>query len=215
MKTIQVYILLAIMIILSSCTKNPSTNDNPNIESYIINETTDFSSHFYPATSTSPIYGLADIDKDGVADIQLSVSAVFLTTTKGYHSWLEISGIQTEIYFNASLLTFPVIGSSFYYAAALNKNTLINDETADDLHYAYTNIGSEYLDSLGTKTQIGALKGKGDTYIGFKFKKAAQNGGTIHFGWIKINVSADNRQVTIKEIAYHKKANSTIKKKKK
>lgn len=208
MKSNSLYILFAIVLI--SCSKNPDIKDNPDIESFTINQTTDFTAEFYPVSTTSPIITTVDIDKDGIPDVQLTAEAVFLTAQKAYHSWIEVGGIQNEIYFTSSLQTFPDLNIQYFYIASLNLNAIINDETGDDLRYNYTYIGSEYIDSLSNKIHIGALRGNGDKYLGFKFKKAIQNSGTMHYGWIKLNVSADNKIVTIKEVAYHKTPNTPI-----
>ncbi len=53
----------------------------------------------------------------------------------------------------------------------------------------------------------GNFQGDGDRFVGVRFQL---DGATNHFGWIRVNVAADYRSVTIRDYAYNTTPDTTI-----
>lgn len=138
-----------------------------------------------------------DINGDGLLDFLISG-----INYKNEYSYIKISSasqrLENEVLIENYKYLYEEDSLEIYLVAALQQGTEIqSNENFDTYGYIMYDNGKEVL-SL--------IKGKSNQYIGVKFKI----GSTYHYGWLKIDVSEDNRTLTIKECAYNTTPNQPI-----
>jgi hypothetical protein len=135
-----------------------------------------------------------DINSDGVFDFALFTNAG--TSYENTYAYTQINGLRP----NNNILTnnITVLSETFKIPTSKNNGDKINPSSANWTERA--DVGFAYLGE-----EIG-FAGDGDKYYGFRFSA----GDGIHYGWLKVNLTADYRTLTIKELAYHKTPNTEI-----
>ena len=180
----------ATMVMPLACTpdKNPSIEDN--IEDTILNKT--ITSVGTP--SDFSIHDSLDINNDSKADFDFFLDGgIYGAVTFANCNIDELNG-------SGNILTSPQLfdGLSIPVAISKNLNDTIESSSLNFTKYCY--FANKY------NANIVGFAGTGDKYLGFRFK--AYDG--THYGWMKVSLTADYRAITIKDIAYDKRANSPI-----
>lgn len=154
-----------------------------------------FGSYYYPygyyGTYYYPYYGTYSTYYDGSAPPTpggtYSTSyyyGSYYYDTYGYYSYY---GYYYDYY---GYYSYPV-----YYALGLDEGEIINGSMS--FGWSYAQIFSNYDTGM---------VGKGDKYIPFQLFID----GNVHFGWIRVEVSADGKQITVKDAAYAEKSGASI-----
>ncbi|MBK6273579.1 MAG: hypothetical protein IPF58_02290 [Saprospirales bacterium] len=79
------------------------------------------------------------------------------------------------------------------------------ESTTPAYYVGYTALYAKYNGDVTYNFQ-NEFKGKGDKYVGVKFKIGSQ----FHYGWMKINLSTDGKSLNIIDVAYDNRANTPI-----
>ncbi|MFT7611130.1 MAG: hypothetical protein ACI9J3_000072 [Parvicellaceae bacterium] len=153
-----------------------------------------------------------DIDNDGTPDFIAAVfdtAGIAGTASTGATYVLTYAGAVLQPQNGNSWLGFNSSGDTV--ATVLNAN--------DDISGAgsvWSNGGSAYLEfqadfSFPAYSYAGSFGGGAfgpsiDKYIGLKFSI----GPATHYGWVRLDVSADGKSVTIKDYAYDATADAAI-----
>lgn len=173
---------------LLACKKQES--DNPNINHRVVNLEIKVSS--YNAQSDMSI----DMNEDGMLDFEMELDLYKISDNElDYELWLDyyISGNE--------FLTQEI--NSDAYAKPLNKNDLISGGSST--WESYCNFFE--LEKLpGYPDDDYGFAGKGDVLVGVRFMIGTER----HYGWMKINASADYKTVIVKEVAYEIRPNVEI-----
>lgn len=85
-----------------------------------------------------------------------------------------------------------------YFTMAKDPCDIIN---SNGIWYTYGFVGYKY--NSGEHGNANGI----DKLYGFRFKI----GSATHYGWLKANLATNYKTFTIKEVAYHKTANTPIK----
>jgi hypothetical protein len=154
---------------------------NTNIVHFEINRTLDINT-----------YRIDTLNLDGVGTYDI----LFNVTTVGGQL---VATIQTP---NAAsgIVEDTIYSVSTIYAKPFDKNVTINNlnrfTAGGEVNTIYNGAISLYRGS-----------GNGDKYYGFKVKLA----DGIHYGWVLLNIDSDYLKLEIKQIAYNKVLNASIK----
>ncbi len=193
------FTLLAVIVVFSvvlsvSCKKN-----NPDIAFKTYNLT--FTDTTHTGTDQSV---LIDIDGDGVKDFKFF--AITFSPDEN-DTIINQIGLNGEGVVNALVdsvvVPNPADSSiSFSILRVLESGDAINSSSS------YSDEPAAVLRAYKNATLLGAfgINDSADKFIGFKFVI----GTDLHYGWLKINLSADKKTLTIKEGAYNSIANEGI-----
>ncbi len=135
-----------------------------------------------------------DINNDDVFDFELSTTAGLSYGTIYAYSSISGKNLSNNILTN----DVDVAGETLKIPIAKNSGDKINSTSTN--WTKDTEVGLIYLG------EEAGYAGDGDKFFGFKF--SASDG--IHYGWMKVNLTADYKTLTIKELAYHKTPNTEI-----
>lgn len=201
-KKLQNYTLLAVtgsLILNTGCKKDDEEKpaENSNVE-FI-----DITDIVVDATTATPEEGVKlDINKDGVDDI--AIYAYNETYEGNLYQYTSVDVLADGASVATRKVAAPLLedGYNYYMASDLAANQDIKGASFLN-EYGFTSIYNTYG---GEKFKDG-LQGKGDKYVGVKFKI----GEATHYGWLKVNVDANGVKITVKEAAYNKVADETLK----
>lgn len=212
---IKQYSALAIAIaavLPLSCKKDDSTNgggggtgaDDPNITVRSLNLTltdNDPAKRVSSPTGTSYVTQNLDIDNNGTPDFIGLVSyykynADNITLYSGITSSDTLTGNAISTYF--------ITDDEIPMAKSLSTSQQMNSSTPS-YYVGYTGYFYKYDGTVQYDFQT-EFKGKGDKYVGIKFKIGTE----FHYGWIKLNLSTDAKTLIIKDVAYDIRPNTPI-----
>lgn len=203
-KKIKQYSVLAVAaaaVLPMSCSKDKNDNsaDDPNITVRSLNLTLTDNNTVKRVSSPTEVSNILDIDNNGVPDFYAILDYYNVDDHLLLYSAIiadeDSSGNKVSTYFvngdipmTRALTTSQQMQSSTpaYY---VGYTSLYEKEDGDVLY----NFQSEF-------------KGKGDKFIGIKFKI----GTDFHYGWIKVNLSSDAKTLLIKDVAYDTRPNTAI-----
>lgn len=182
-----------VAVLPSACKKDEK--DNPSIDDKVLNKVISI------ATGQDEKEDSIDVNLDGVFDFYVGVGQG--TYDGETYNYFYIEGDYDE---NNQLLTsnLKIEGYDYAFLKPLAGGTSISSSSTIWNGYGY---GAYKVSGPEENFDIGDIKaGSGDKYIGFKFK----NGSNVHYGWMLVNYASNARSLTIKELAYHKDANTAI-----
>jgi len=189
LKIIKSIVFYLVLFMVMSC-KKESKITNSNIIATPIN------SVFNLTSDDTTAYKDLDIDKDGTVDYTFIMKYQY-NERLGSNNYVAIyaSKIQNEV--------LAHLGSVEGY--------FLNELTTSDSIKPISTIWISEASAATYWTQsrvnnIEGIAGKGNSIIGFRFLKDTD----LHYGWLKLNVSADHRTITIIETAYDKRPNTSI-----
>ncbi|MFN8283523.1 MAG: hypothetical protein U0U67_09935 [Chitinophagales bacterium] len=192
-KGIAQYSALAAVVSLVfpiACTEDKEPVITDNIQDSVFNKT-------YTAIGTAADYTIQDsldINADGKADFNFFIDG-------GTYGAATFASCNVDM-LNGSgnILTSPQTfdGLPIPVAIAQADSAAINAASTNFTDICY--FADKY------NSDIVGFAGAGDKYVGFRFK--ASDG--THYGWMKLNLSADYRSITVKDVAYDKRANTQI-----
>lgn len=204
-KKLQNYTLLALtgsLLLPTGCKKDEAEPDNPNVEFIDIEDIVVDGS----LSASDEDFKNIDINRDGINDfVVYSYNGSYDGETYKYTliESAEDDGTYGDNKIATRKIVSPFDSEDFYYfALEVGKGQSIKDLDFEK-NQAVTSV---LYTTYGEKLEDG-LQGKGDKYIGVKFKI----GSSIHFGWIKVNVDKNITKITIKEVAYNKISGETLK----
>jgi len=167
-----------------------------------------------------------DLNNDGIREGRIE----FINYTSTFYSGIfsvGVTGAEVDSLVSASVnILNSTIGttssSSTYVAAALNLNTSINNNLNSWSSGASTTSTSTYSSvfngvlvggnvtintpSSSSTISAGQFPGAGDKFLGVKFTI----GASTHYGWLRLDMSANSDSITIKDFAYESTANGAI-----
>jgi hypothetical protein len=189
MSRIKLIKLITVIILAVSCKKETET-DNPNINHRTVNLEMKVSS--YNADSDMSI----DINDDGMLDFEIELDLYKdAEDNYDYELWLDYEQSGNEF------LTQEI--NSDAYAKPLKKDDLISGGSST--WYSYCDF-FEIEKSPGYPEENFGFAGNGDILIGVRFMIGTER----HYGWMKVNASADYKTVIVKEVAYEIRPNVEI-----
>lgn len=216
-KKIKQYSALAVAAaaVLPMACKKDNATDDPNITVRSLNITltdSDPTKRLSSTQQTNAEYSLIDLDGNGTIDMYayqyyfkngdtLSTTTIFAgvdTTDTEYLSYFSKSSLEPARFINSYFYddTIPAI-SPMLITETMNNAT-------PNYVYGYLNFFSKIGNNvLGNFTPF---QGQGDKYIGIKFKI----NNDFHFGWMKLNISADGKTTTIREVGFDTRPNTPI-----
>jgi len=168
-----------------------------------------------------------DLNNDGVREgrIELIQTSSTFSTYYGSQSIVtkaaEVDSlVSASVNVLTSTLTIGTSTTSTYVAAALNLNSNINNNlnnwSTGTSTSTYTSTTSTAFNgvllggkaSFGSQSTIsvGQFPGAGDKFLGVKFTI----GTGTHYGWMRLDMSANSDSLTIKDFAYESTANASI-----
>lgn len=193
MKTTKIITLIAMVVLAVSCKKEKET-DNPNINHRTID--IELKSNSYILSSLNQNI---DINDDGVQDFRIDLYLNRISNDEFNYS-AAINSVQT----GNELLSQVV--NTYHYLKALTVNQSI--DSGSGIWYNFTNAFVFLKSPIYPNTDIEfGFAGKGDVLIGFRF----MIGTELHYGWMKINVTADYKSIVVKEVAYEIRPNVEVK----
>lgn len=187
-------LIVLVLIFTSSCKKEESKPDNPNVNHNELNVEMKLGSN----------YGFTEIDVDvngdGMRDFEFSI---YLSPTGNYKERsLYIYGIEAD---NAIVSdSFLISGYSENVATEQTEGNVVRSTSGfftDGTYYALED------QSPGYPLTTHGYAGKGDKLLAFKFLI----GGNTHYGWMKINLSGSYQHFILKEVAYEVRPDTEIK----
>jgi hypothetical protein len=189
MKRTKIITLIAIVILAVSCKKEKET-DNPNINHRTVNLEMKVSSYNADAEMS------VDVNDDGMQDFEIELDLYKdAEDDYDYELWLDYEQSGNEF------LTQEI--NSEEYVKQLNKNDLISGGSST--WYRYCNF-FEIEKSPGNPEEKFGFAGNGDILIGVRFLIGTE----LHYGWMKINASADYKTIIVKEVAYEIRPNVEV-----
>jgi len=163
-----------------------------------------------------------DLNNDGIFEGRIEMIDV---SSSFYSIQLKVKGAVVNSFNNASVNAISSVTSSssttstVYLAAALNRNVNINNSLNiwSNGSGNATSSGSSSSVLLGadfslvspsstSSNSVGQFPGAGDKFLGVKFTI----GTNTHYGWMRLDMSADSDSLTIKDFAYDSTANAAI-----
>ncbi|MFN3940845.1 MAG: hypothetical protein ACK4IY_09675, partial [Chitinophagales bacterium] len=153
-----------------------------------------------------------DMDNNGASDFIFSATSISFTSTTASGVFQNfLNGVFVSPVNSNSIAGHNGMGSSFAYPFAL-ENAIVIDSALEftniyfqSLAYSFYAIknGSEVIPVLSVGDW---LDGETDKFVGFRFKIGTEP----HFGWARLDVSAENNSFTVKDYAYNSVANAAI-----
>jgi hypothetical protein len=179
MKKLFTLAISAILLTISSCTNN-NQNQNPSFEYLAPNDV---------ITINGGAGGLKqyDINNDGVIELNFQYA---------------IGNLWTNCASGTSYVLLLKDSTSFlngYICKPISSGTSINDQ---NIWVSPSSCIFMLIDSGNIVTPFHNLSGIGDFYIGFKSQNLQAT--NTNFGWAKLNISANEQTLTVKEIAFNK-----------
>jgi hypothetical protein len=173
------------IIVIAGCKKEKTTiQNNPNIFYFEVNKTLVYNN---PTNRIDSI----NLDNTGAADILFTIVA----TDQQQSAIIYLQDDPA----NGFVKDTTISGVSF--AKPLNKDVSVNISNNFVLGFDGTAMHhTSYPIDRG-------IAGQGDRYFGFKVKLA----DGLHFGWLLVNYDRINNELSIKQIAYNKVLNASIK----
>lgn len=143
-----------------------------------------------------------DINMDGNYDFLMTVTNFVSTTSSYTYTFDRIMGKPMN--FQGHALAGTTSSSSYAYPFKLNSGDPIKSQMFlppnDDGTFVYLYSGSPY--GSGQNWNGGVVDG----FLGMKL----QIGANVHYGWIRMDISADAHTVVIKDMAYQVTPNGGI-----
>lgn len=142
-----------------------------------------------------------DLDMNGTLDFEFRAG----TGNSGTQTFGSIFGVVTSASIgNPSNQIAGYVGDFYDYASALNAGVTVNAANNWLSYPSYSN--SAVIVSFFNSSVYGEFAGAGDKYLALKFKI----GSELHYGWMRIEATADPVVITIKDYAYNSTANAEI-----
>ena len=163
-------------------------------------------------TQVNTSYNIKKIDfnNDGINDFRM-------------YTDIDSSGTKATLYSaiysenaNQAILAKKINGDFFLTGSASDRYFLTPKSSGDLINatqsvwisnqYCFSQIFTK--NGVTTSDQAGDFAGKGDKFIGVRFKDAAS---ANHYGWLRINLSADGKTLKVIDGAYHVTPDAEIK----
>lgn len=168
-----------------------------------------------------------DLNNDGIREGRIEFVDYSVTSSSVLRA--TIKGAEVDSLFNASVNAINSIISSTtsstnstYVVAGLNLNQNINNSlnnwssgatstTTSSSSYPLNGviIGAKAVINSSSTTStinVGQFPGSGDKFLGVKFTI----GTAVHYGWLRLDMSANSDSITIKDFAYETTPNTPI-----
>ncbi len=200
-KSISAIIIVA--LIMSACKKNKNTEEpnDPNIYDKTYKIALD---NNYTNFIAGSIFENIDINDDGEVDI-------VLTTVSKPFNLISNDTIINQIYFTSAKVSFlntkinSVINNNFTVIKNLTKGEKFNSNSTI-WQYGFSNLYNHiYINSRTLEKHENS--NTTDKYLPFIFY---DNDDNLHYGWLKVNLSANKQSLRVLESAYHKTPDTEI-----
>jgi len=200
--------LAAAAVIPMSCKKEsdkkttPIDLDDPNITVRSLNLTLKDNDPTKRVSSPNEdVQELLDIDNNGTPDF----TAVMYYFKNGADNFTLYSAfVGKDVAHENKISAYYIVSDDIPMANSLTTSEKMQSSTPS-YYAAYTSLYEKDDGDVIYDFQS-EFKGKGDKFVGVKFKI----GTDFHYGWMKINLSSDARTLVISEVAYDTRANTPI-----
>lgn len=143
-------------------------------------------------------FATLDLDGDGVVDF-----GFILDSSSASWTFIQAFGNLSALsYGNPDNMMAGYSGAFLPYASAIGAG----DEIGPALGFLSSTYNLAFIASLYSGVTYGQFGDGTDKYIGVKF----DIGGTLHYGWIRVNCSVGPVSMTIKDWAYDDNADTPI-----
>lgn len=186
-----------------SCKKDKTDDngtDDPNITVRTLNLNVSDPDPTKRLSSPADELSYIDIDNNGVNDFAAAVYYYKYDANNIdlYSAIIDVSEDSTN-----KISSYLVLGDIPMARAKTTSQTI--DSSTPAYYVGYTALYEKEDGTVKYNFQ-NEFKGKGDKYVGVKFKI----GSDFHYGWMKINLSSDGKTLKIIDVAYDTRANTPI-----
>ena len=198
-KFILFFVFAAIVMQFTSCkVEDDPTNDNPDVTSVAIDTT--LKSFYVKPTPSSTFEGIY------AYDFNTSPLFIYSTLIINFYWYDPVAEHGIYLHFNNSIGDALMDENGFL--KAFDSGVKIDSTLAgtwsgyDDGVFSYDYIANPSANK-------GNLAGQGDKYIVFR----AYDGGAPqnkHYGWLRVNVAANGRDIKVLSIGFQKNANMSL-----
>lgn len=163
--------------------------------------------------SAGTTLGTVDFNNDGTVDIAfIAATTSWTQTVGGYNARIDWDGVQAGFgsSANANNGWMGSATSSGQAVAGLSSGVQIG--SGGSFFQANGTVGAGLYVSYPSSTSFnfpttqGAVSGGSEAFIGVRFDIS----GATHYGWIRVEMSADSKSMTIKDYAYESTADTPI-----
>ncbi len=151
-----------------------------------------------------------DLDTNGIVDFRITQ---FVDSSS-----IKINGAQIETFGTAGNQVLGLDYANYNYPFRLNAGDTIEPgktfkgvgQKSVDRYIGYLGLeinGTNYPNSQF----VDKTNGVTDGFIGLRFRSTRNDTIRTYFGWVRVDVSADLKSVTIKDFAYEQEENTGIK----
>ncbi len=192
----------AILPIACKKDKTPTNNttDDPNITVRNLNLTVSDVDPTKRLSGPSATETFIDIDNNGTDDFSAAVY-YYKQDADNITLYSAILGSEND---STNKITAYFVSGDIPMVRAKTTSQIM-ESTTTAYYVGYTAIYAKYNGDVTYNFQ-NEFKGKGDKYVGVKFKIGSQ----FHYGWMKINLSTDGKSLNIIDVAYDTRANTPI-----
>lgn len=210
----RIVICIVLSTFMISCKKNNVINDvklpNDTIQLdtnyYYVALNKNISATHYDSTSLLVGYNNSDsldLDNDHIADVSVLVVSYTSGSIKQSYVVFTYNPSHPDIRFLTYKSADMILGPSY-----INLTKTLPFATIIDSSSTIWNATGfvSYSLEMGIINYDYSLSGKGDQYIGIMLLLPDGK----HYGWMKINVSANNKTIIVREYAYHKRPGAPV-----
>ena len=191
----------AVLPIACKKDKTPTNStDDPNITVRNLNLTVSDVDPSKRLSGPAATQSFRDIDNNGVNDF----SAIVYYYKYDTNNIDLYSAIIDESSDTSNKVTSYFVSGDIPMVRAKTTSQIM-ESTTPAYYVGYTALYAKYNGDVTYNFQ-NEFKGKGDKYVGVKFKIGSQ----FHYGWMKINLSTDGKSLNIIDVAYDNRANTPI-----
>lgn len=189
MKKIIILFSSLTILIAISCKKRSTTPDNPDVNSSLLDSTV------ITPTASSSKQASIDVNKDGMSDFRISA-----TNDNGSLTTILLADrSNTPVKF---VIDDAEIGYAFGENALIDSTVIGPKPPRPHLQF-----GSEAITSFKSVSANLGHAGTGDFFVAFKIVIDDEN----HYGWLKLNVSADGTILKLRSLGYNIKPEASLK----
>ena len=189
MKKLILIFSVTALLVNFGCKKRSTTPVNPDVNSSLLDSTV------ITPTASSSKQASIDVNKDGSSDFRISA-----TNDNGSLSTILLADRSfTPIEF---VIDDTEIGYAFGENALIDSTVIVPKPPKPHLQF-----GREAITSYKSVAANLGHAGTGDFFVAFKIVIDDEN----HYGWLKLNVSADGTTLKLRSLGYNIKPEASLK----
>jgi hypothetical protein len=163
-----------------------------------------------PEIQSQGIFAI-DMNNDGTTDVTIVAGNGDWWYSAGSSNWMSIRalpGTSAEVAAASSYLTSW--SATYYFALRFDQDAMIGPDESFSGGSSSFQLGWYGTYASGTTYNTGPwVDGETDKYLGIRF--SLDDGVSYQYGWVRLDVPADQSDVLVKDYAYEQTANLGIK----